>query len=167
MCGWARKRWKKNNSGYSGFQNTGYWSSGICFPFFSLFEIWAARCQWEAKELLGLWEQTLWWGPSVNRELLLSACCGCQKFRCSVWATSWSPDLMESVNSKGNFPRSLWAISDLETGRGKERNHCMPAFFFCSFLCSHLLILAGGRILYQIIWLQITWSNTSRLSHGW
>lgn len=48
-----------------------------------------------------------------------------------------------------------------------ERNHCMPAFLFCSFLCIHLLILPGDRILCQIIWAQITWSNTSRLSHTW
>lgn len=55
----------------------------------------------------------------------------------------------------------IWRLAEHPGGES------LHACFFLLLLPLYHLILAGDRMLCQIIWAQITWSNTCRLSHTW
>lgn len=118
-CGLHVETETEKTAGNSDFQETGYWSSGVCFPFFSV-------AVYLNSELLDGNEKERKTCLDSDSKPFVEGAHGTKVHQCAVelhnslsqdavganslhadWATSWSPDLLEAVKSKGNSPRSV------------------------------------------------------------
>lgn len=168
---WVNWKEMEKKSGHSGFQNMGYWSSGMCSPFFRVatylkFELLDGNEK--EKNCLGCENQLLGGDPVGTGNSLSQHAVGARSLDAVSGKLHGVQLWWRLSTAKATFQEicELEVIWRLAEHPGEESLHA--AFFFSSFLCIPLLILAGDRILCQAIWPQVTWPNTSRLSYtGW